>query len=586
MVKETTTLQQTIFKKAHEPIQVTLLDEVDLNVSVLSDFLQTAVQNDVGLATVHGPKGVLRALAFSSPSHALYVRFCKPGGKKVGRRAQAGVTGSPKTPRIILTEQLLCNPSYRKLAFDMHHVAAALYFDHGLYIKNAIDLQSAQREQRFRSTLRTLSDVLGGDTVLNTSQVAYNFLGHGLNSDLAHNACLRAWACCRVRSSTHWNLNLMGARQIDTEVMQKKHLIVICKFVRDAQRLEALKPTIVKNNVKAEFSCKDGVLQLECTHFSSRLRRSKTQKIVVTAGSKQGSQITAKGRTVQVKGKRASVSLDKPISSKYTDIRSVQTFGRDDPSPADAERTRVLLSIFQSTTNVLHQPLAVRIFSLIDPPLSPRSKQVPRACQSSPPEIDFTARPLNASQQRAVRRVLSDDIAHRVCLIHGPPGTGKTTVIAACVSSILARSNVKEGVWLVAQSNVAVKNIAEKLAEFGLEDFKLLVSKDFHFEWHEHLYEKIKPKVIRTDMFGAGGRVGTERRLLGSRVMLCTLSMFSYPRFLDGEFSRIVPVNTVLVDEASQIELGSYLPLLHNFGDMIQKLAFIGDDKQRECFPC
>jgi hypothetical protein len=38
--------------------------------------------------------------------------------------------------------------------------------------------------------------------------------------------------------------------------------------------------------------------------------------------------------------------------------------------------------------------------------------------------------------------------------------------------------------WLIAQSNVAVKNIAEKLAEVGFLNFKLLVSKDFHFDWY------------------------------------------------------------------------------------------------------
>jgi hypothetical protein len=41
----------------------------------------------------------------------------------------------------------------------------------------------------------------------------------------------------------------------------------------------------------------------------------------------------------------------------------------------------------------------------------------------------------------------------------------------------------KSTMWLVAQSNVAVKNIAEKLADCDFLDFKILVSKDFHFDW-------------------------------------------------------------------------------------------------------
>ena len=64
----------------------------------------------------------------------------------------------------------------------------------------------------------------------------------------------------------------------------------------------------------------------------------------------------------------------------------------------------------------------------------------------------------------------------------GPPGTGKTTVIAAAVQSKVAEHG-SNTVWVIAHSNVAVKNIAEKLAECNFLDFKLLVSKDFHYDW-------------------------------------------------------------------------------------------------------
>lgn len=36
--------------------------------------------------------------------------------------------------------------------------------------------------------------------------------------------------------------------------------------------------------------------------------------------------------------------------------------------------------------------------------------------------------------------------------------------------------------WVVAHSNVAVKNIAEKLYKLNVE-FRILVSKEFYFEW-------------------------------------------------------------------------------------------------------
>jgi superfamily I DNA and/or RNA helicase len=61
--------------------------------------------------------------------------------------------------------------------------------------------------------------------------------------------------------------------------------------------------------------------------------------------------------------------------------------------------------------------------------------------------------------------------------------------------------------------------------------------------------------------------------------MLCTLSMLSNDRLDD--FTRLVPVDTVIVDEASQIEVGDYFPMLFRFQNSIRKLVFIGDDKQR-----
>ena len=55
-------------------------------------------------------------------------------------------------------------------------------------------------------------------------------------------------------------------------------------------------------------------------------------------------------------------------------------------------------------------------------------------------------------------------------------------MIAAAVQSKVAEHG-SNTVWVIAHSNVAVKNIAEKLAECDFLDFKLLVSKDFHYDW-------------------------------------------------------------------------------------------------------
>ena len=61
----------------------------------------------------------------------------------------------------------------------------------------------------------------------------------------------------------------------------------------------------------------------------------------------------------------------------------------------------------------------------------------------------------------------------------GPPGTGKTRTISVALEK-WARCG--EPAWVIAQSNVGVKNIAENLAKREI-DFKLIVSHDFYYDW-------------------------------------------------------------------------------------------------------
>lgn len=70
---------------------------------------------------------------------------------------------------------------------------------------------------------------------------------------------------------------------------------------------------------------------------------------------------------------------------------------------------------------------------------------------------------LNASQEHAVNEVLS---AKDVAIVHGPPGTGKTTTLVEAIAETLRRESQ---VLVCAQSNMAVDWISEKLMERGIE---------------------------------------------------------------------------------------------------------------------
>lgn len=136
-----------------------------------------------------------------------------------------------------------------------------------------------------------------------------------------------------------------------------------------------------------------------------------------------------------------------------------------------------MLAVLQRKTSFFDQPIVQRIFSSSLPAHS-------YATSSSDEHVYLSGRRLNSSQARAVHRIVSERQRDQVFLVQGPPGTGKTTVIAAAVVRLMAKAREDEpGIWLISQSNVAVKHIAEKLADVGFLDFKILVSEDFLFEW-------------------------------------------------------------------------------------------------------
>lgn len=74
---------------------------------------------------------------------------------------------------------------------------------------------------------------------------------------------------------------------------------------------------------------------------------------------------------------------------------------------------------------------------------------------------------LNATQEQAVNNVLR---AKDVAVVHGPPGTGKTTTLVEAVYETLRRESQ---VLVCAQSNMAVDWISEKLVDRGVNVLRI-----------------------------------------------------------------------------------------------------------------
>lgn len=106
---------------------------------------------------------------------------------------------------------------------------------------------------------------------------------------------------------------------------------------------------------------------------------------------------------------------------------------------------------------------------------------------------------LNLSQQSAVQKILS---AQDVAVVHGPPGTGKTTTLVQAIRALIAQN--KEQILVVAPSNTAVDLLSEKLSNEGLNVLRIgnparvsekLMSLTLDSKMAEHSYVKDVKKL-------------------------------------------------------------------------------------------
>ncbi len=95
-------------------------------------------------------------------------------------------------------------------------------------------------------------------------------------------------------------------------------------------------------------------------------------------------------------------------------------------------------------------------------------KLIPVLTGKQAPTFDTTLAPvisrgLNASQQEAVQKIVS---ANELAIVHGPPGTGKTTTLVQAIKALWHQDHKQ--ILVVAPSNTAVDLLSEKLSDEGL----------------------------------------------------------------------------------------------------------------------
>lgn len=189
---------------------------------------------------------------------------------------------------------------------------------------------------------------------------------------------------------------------------------------------------------------------------------------------------------------------------------------------------------------------------------------------------------LNPTQERAVNEVLW---AKDVAIVHGPPGTGKTTTLVEAINETLMRESQ---VLVCAQSNMAVDWISEKLVDRGINvlrignptrvnDKMLGFTYERRFESHPDYpqlwairkairelrknrkkgSENYHQKIERLKSRAAEIEIRINAELFGeARVIACTL-VGSAHRLLEG-----MKFGTLFIDEAAQaLEAACWIPM-------------------------
>lgn len=203
---------------------------------------------------------------------------------------------------------------------------------------------------------------------------------------------------------------------------------------------------------------------------------------------------------------------------------------------------------------------------------------------------------LNATQEEAVNLVLR---AKDVAIVHGPPGTGKTTTLVEAIRETLMRENQ---VLVCAQSNMAVDWISEKLVDRGINvlrignptkvnDKMLSFTYERRFEAHPDYTqlwairkairdlrshrkrgdEKFHQKLESLKSRATELEIRINNELFGEARVIASTLVGSANRLLDGH-----KFGTLFVDEAAQaLEAACWIPMRR-----VSRVVLAGDHCQ------
>ena len=225
-------------------------------------------------------------------------------------------------------------------------------------------------------------------------------------------------------------------------------------------------------------------------------------------------------------------------------------------------------------------------------------------------DVYFTPYPfLNDSQNAAIQQVLS---AKDVAIIHGPPGTGKTTTLVYAIKTLAEKQRTKT-ILVCAASNAATDLLTERIAAQGLHVTRIgnisRVDEDLlkhtldmqvavHPDSKQIKQVRIEAAQLRREAHRHHRSFGTEQRVERKQLLADAKSLNAWVRDLEDklienilQYSQVITCTltgaahslikerqfeTVIIDEAAQaLEGATWIPIL-----VANRVVLAGDPYQ------